>query len=152
MTEETNPEYEAGKAFLEEGSEGSEDYFKAAKKFLKGAYQNHRPSQTAIALMYVKGKGVPRSLMHAWAWASIACSYRNEEEAGELEKAEQSRDPAADSDSPITQAYQALRTIQKISGHGTAYGFGHGGSSYTEGSRLAMEIYQKIHKWKMSHT
>ena len=141
MTETANAEYQAGLAFLHGQDGNPEDFLQAAQKFTLAAYANHRPSQVAIAEMYLFGRGVPKSLVHAHAWIIVALTCRNRREEKDLKK--KKPNPI------IKQATKIQQDIYAIARYGTAYGFGHGGSCYAEGDKLAMEIYREIHNWNM---
>jgi len=50
-----------------------QDYYLAAKWFRKAAMQGHSKAQFYLAMLFVKGQGVPKSIFHAYSWLSLAC-------------------------------------------------------------------------------
>lgn len=49
-----------------------QNYYLAAKWFRKAAMQGHSKAQFYLAMLFVKGQGVPKSLFHAYSWLSLA--------------------------------------------------------------------------------
>lgn len=50
------------------------DHYLAARWFRKSAMQGHGKAQLYLAMLFIKGQGVPKSLFHGYSWLSLAAS------------------------------------------------------------------------------
>ena len=86
-----HPQYKQGMEWTNSQSGKPADYRKAARCFLLGAWEGDRPSQIKIAEMYLAGTGVVFSIVRAFAWLSVACVAKNEQEVLDLKKSEKEK-------------------------------------------------------------
>lgn len=73
---DVNAQYQLANYYYEppERSSLPRSYSKAAKYYRMAAEQNHAPSQHNLGVLYLKGQGVERDWVKAYAWFSLSAA------------------------------------------------------------------------------
>ena len=146
MRIETHPDYQLGKNWMKKidakKKKGGrpENFFQAFEHFRSAAYSGHGPSQVMISRMYMYGEGVPCSILHAYAWANVACAIGNLKEKDTLNgNGTEDREFMKQADEIRSKIRNELATYEPQSTFGANVT-----AAFSKAHELSIEIWDRI--------